>query len=308
MKHFFHYPSSDGKTQIYAVEWIPETKPFAVLQIAHGVTEYIERYEDFADYLNDRGIVVVGNDHLGHGKSIADDAESMYFGPAGSWNWAVKDIASLQQIMRQKYIDLPYIFLGFSLGSFLVRQFLIDYPKNVSAAIIAGTGQQPSWQLLFAKKIANHEAKKTGEDHTSPRIQKLTFESYNKHFAPNRTKYDWLCGNESSLDEYIKDSMRGEDFSSGLFRELLTGMIYTVNKDNIKNMSLDTPILFISGKDDPVGSFGKGVKKAYDAFKKAGMKQVTMCLKSNMRHDIFHEEKCMEVYEDIYKFIQRELK
>lgn len=170
-----------------------------------------------------------------------------------------------------------------------------DHPKNVSATIIARTGQQPSWQFLFAKKIANHEAKKVGEAHTSPRIQKFTFESYNKHFAPNRTKYDWLCASESSLDEYIKDSMRREDFSSRLFRELLNGMIYTVNKRNIKKMNLDTLILFISGKDDPVGGFGQGVKQTYDVFKKAEMKQVTMCLKSNMRHDIFHEEECLGV-------------
>ena len=70
VKREFTFPSADGKTAIHAVEWLPEGAPRAVLQIAHGVSEYVLRYEDFAGYLTERGFAVVGNDHLGHGLSL----------------------------------------------------------------------------------------------------------------------------------------------------------------------------------------------------------------------------------------------
>lgn len=219
-KREFYYPSADGKTQIHALEWLPETTPVAVLQVAHGVTEYIGRYEAFAEYFAKRGIVVVGNDHLGHGLSISEGSAPMYFGPEGSWNWAVEDVRTCREIMKKKYKDIPYCLLGFSLGSFLVRTYLINEPGTVDASILVGTGQIPLSQISFAKMIAKKEARKFGEDHTSPLIKKLTFGTYNRLFAPNRTDYDWLCASKKSLDEYIADSMRGEYFSAGLFRDL----------------------------------------------------------------------------------------
>lgn len=213
-KNEFYYPSADGKTQIHAVEWIPETEIKGVLQIAHGVTEYILRYEQFAEYLTQRGFVVVGNDHIGHGYSIAKNANPMYFGKEGSWNFVVKDIDTCKKMTKNKYPDKPYYLLGFSLGSFLVRTYLIDYKSDIpDATIIMGTGQIPPVQIALAKMIANSEAKKAGEEFTTEKIKALTFGTYNKIFRPNRTDFDWLCSNEEALDEYIKDPMRGGDFS-----------------------------------------------------------------------------------------------
>lgn len=74
-KEEFYYPSADGKTRIHGMAWLPECEPVGVIQIAHGVTEYIGRYEAFAEYFTDRGFVVAGNDHLGHGESVAEGAE-----------------------------------------------------------------------------------------------------------------------------------------------------------------------------------------------------------------------------------------
>lgn len=302
-KREFYYPSADGKTQIHAIEWVPEEKPVAILQVAHGVTEYIGRYETFARYFTDRGIVVVGNDHLGHGLSIAKGAEPMYFGPAGSWNWAVEDIHTCSQMMRKCYADVPYCLLGFSLGSFLVRTYLIDYPGAVDMVVLEGTGQTPPVQIAFAKQIANREARKVGEEHTSPLIKKLTFGSYNRLFAPNRTDYDWLCASEKSLDEYIADTRRGENFSAGLFRELLGGMAYTVKLDNMKKMHKKTHIHLVSGDKDPVGDCGKGVKRVYRDFRKVGCDDVSMKLYPGLRHDIFHEDCCEEIMEDVYQWL-----
>ena len=140
VKREFTFPSADGKTAIHAVEWLPEGAPRAVLQIAHGVSEYVLRYEDFAGYLTERGFAVVGNDHLGHGLSVSDGAPRLYFGPKGSWNWVVEDMEQLRKLTHRHFPNLPYFLLGHSMGSFLTRTYLIRYPGTVDGAIIMGTG------------------------------------------------------------------------------------------------------------------------------------------------------------------------
>lgn len=304
-KNEFYYLSKDGKTQIHAVEWLPEEQPKAILQIAHGVTEYILRYEEIAKFFTEKGVAVVGNDHLGHGKSISEGAEPMYFGPKDSWDWVVEDIKTCIDLTNNKYPNIPYYLLGFSLGSFVVRTYLIKYQGELDGAIIIGTGQIPSIQIALAKYMANKEAKKVGEDHTSATIRKLTFETYNKIFAPNRTKYDWLCANQQSIDEYMKDRMIGGDMSAGLFREMLSGMAFTAKQENINKIDKNLPILFLSGDKDPVGEQGKGVTRAYNCFKKAGIKEVNIKLYPGLRHDVLRENNRQDIFYDIYNFINR---
>ena len=306
-KREFYYPSSDGKTRIHAVEWSPDESPKAILQIAHGVTEYILRYEEFAEYLTNKGILVVGNDHIGHGSSIAENAKPMYFGPEGSFKYAVDDVNTLYKTTKEKYKNIPYIILGFSLGSFIVRRFLIDYPDTVDGAILVGTGQIAPIKIKIAKFIAKSEAKKHGEDNPTPMIKSLSFDNYNKLFKPNRTDYDWLCLSKTSLDKYIRDKNRGKELSAGLFREMLSGMEYTGNLENIKKMNKNITIIFLSGEMDPVGEKGKSVKKAYDYFKKAGIKDVSMKLYKDLRHDILHEDNAEQIYQDILEFINEKV-
>lgn len=303
-KEFF-YASADKKTTIHACMWIPEGEPKGVIQIAHGVTEYIKRYEPFAKYFTEKGYVVVGNDHIGHGKSIAKGSEPMYFGPEGSWNFVVSDIKNCMDITKKEFPGIPYTLIGFSLGSFVVRTFLIDYPEEkLDRVILMGTGQMSDVPIKIAKMMANSEAKKAGEEHSTPNIHNLTFGTYNKVFKPNRTEYDWLCANNDALDEYIKDPDRGGDFSAGLFRELLNGMLYTAKVKNIKKMNKDIPVLLLSGAMDPVGDCGKGVEKTFSTLKKAGIKNVSMKLYPGDRHDILHEKDKMDVYKDIEEWIK----
>ena len=306
-KNEFYYKSADGKTDIHAVEWLPEGQPVAILQIAHGVTEYILRYEEMAKYLTDRGIAVVGNDHLGHGSSISKGSKSMYFGPDGSWDWVVKDVHTCKELISNQFSNIPYCLLGFSLGSFVARTFLIKYPKDIDACILVGTGQIPSIQIAIAKYMAKKEAKKFGEDNTTPTIKQLTFGTYNKMFKPNRTDFDWLCASDKSLDEYIEDPMRGDCMSSGLFRELLNGMDFSGKMNNIEKMDKQIPVLFLSGDKDPVGNCGKGVEKAYNSFKKAGMSDISRKLYPGLRHDILHEDCRESIYDEIYRWMKNKI-
>ena len=307
-KKEFFYLSADGKTNIHAVMWLPDEKPKAILQISHGVTEYILRYERFANYLTDKGFIIVGNDHLGHGMSISKESKPMYFGPVGSWDYVVEDIKKCMEITKSEFGELPYFLLGFSLGSFVVRTFLIKYPQKINGVIVIGTGKTPDFQISLAKFVANLEAKKVGEDNTSPMIKKLTFDTYNKLFAPNKTDYDWLCSNDTALKEYIDDKNRGGNLSAGLFREMLDGMTFTGKQENINKMDKDTPIILLSGDKDQVGDSGKGVQKFFKCLKKAGIKNVTMKLYKDLRHDILHEKIKDEVYEDVYHFMEENMK
>ena len=306
MKKDFFYNSNDGVTTIHGIKWDVDN-PRAVIQIAHGVTEYIDRYDDFANFLNSKGFVVVGNDHIGHGKSIDESKGPMYFGNAGSWDYAVEDLYCLYNETKKDYESIPYFILGFSLGSFLVRTLLIKHPEVGDGAILMGTGQTSWLNIKLGLMMANSEVKKHGDSAFTDKIDDLTFGTYNKKFKPNRTKLDWLCGNEEALDKYLEDVNRGESFSAGLFRELLSGMMYDRYIGNIKKMNEDLPVLFLSGDNDPVGDFGKGVKTAYSDFKKAGIKNLDIKLYPGLRHDILNEKNKEDVYNDVFDWLDKRL-
>ena len=299
----FTYISANGKTPIHAVEWLPEGEVLAVLQIAHGVSEHILRYEPFARYLTQRGFAVVGNDHLGHGGSVIAGKERLYFGESGSWNMVVQDLEVLRQRTRQKFPSVPYFLLGHSMGSFLARTYLIRHHGTVDGAIIMGTGQMPPALIKGGILAAKFEGKRLGEDKPSPLIDKIAFAPYNKPFAPNRTTYDWLSVNEENVDAYIAHPLCGGIPSAGLFREMLTGISYITQQKNVALMDKNTPILFISGEMDPVGDLGKGVKLAYASFLAAGMQDVQLKLYPTLRHEILNEACRETVYEDLYNWM-----
>ncbi|MCF2663453.1 lysophospholipase [Oscillibacter valericigenes] len=303
VRNEFTFLSADGKTPIHAVEWLPESQVRAVLQISHGVSEYILRYEPFAEYLTARGFAVVGHDHLGHGQSVAEGSARLYFGPKGSWNWVVDDIDQRRNLAKEKFPQVPYFLLGHSMGSFLARTYLIRYPGAVDAVVIMGTGQMPPAVIAGGMAVAAEEARRVGEDQVSPLVDKLSFGAYNKRFAPNRTNFDWLSLNQDNVDRYIADPLCGGNATIGLFREMLGGLSFIAKPKNLKRMNLNIPVLFISGEMDPVGDCGKGVQRAYESFRKAGVRDVSLKLYPELRHEILNDTCRETVYDDIYQWL-----
>ena len=303
VKNEFFYPSADGRTQIHAVEWLPDGEVLAVLQIAHGLAEYVLRYETFAAYMTKRGFAVVGNDHLGHGQSAAPGAAPLYFGPKGSWSWVVEDIRRLRVDMGGKYCGKPYFILGHSMGSFLLRTYLIQYPGTVDAAIIMGTGHQSATMTGSGSALAKVLGLRGAEDRPSDLVDQLIFGAYNKQFAPNRTAFDWLSVNEENVDRYAADPLCGGKPALGLFREMMWGLALIRKMDNLKKMDVNTPILFAAGEQDPVGGNGRGVKRVYESFREAGVVDVTLRLYPGMRHEILNENGKEQVYQDIYEWL-----
>ena len=303
----FTFLSANQKTPIHAVEWLPEGEVRAVLQISHGVSEYILRYEPFAEYLTARGFAVVGHDHLGHGNSMTPDSKPMYFGPKGSWSWVVQDIEARRTLAREKFPGLPYFLLGHSMGSFLARTYLIRHPGKVDGAVLMGTGQMAPILIAGGKAVAAAEGLRVGEPNPSPLVQMLAFGTYNKVFAPNRTGFDWLSVNPENVDSYIADPLCGGNPSIGLSRHMLGGMSFIARPEELQKMDMTTPILFISGAMDPVGDCGKGVRRAYASFQKAGVQDVSLKLYPELRHEILCES-CREmVFEDIFLWLTSKL-
>ncbi|MGO5050421.1 alpha/beta fold hydrolase [Dysosmobacter sp. Sow4_B12] len=303
----FTFPSADGRTSIHAVEWLPDGPVRAVLQISHGVAEYILRYEPFAAYLTERGFAVVGHDHLGHGASVAEGAPRLYFGPRGSWDWVVEDLYTRRCLAGKRFPGVPYFLLGHSMGSFLARAYLIRYPGTVDGAVIMGTGHMTSAFVAAGRLFVGREIRRVGETRPSDAVTKLSFGTYNRAFAPNRTAFDWVSADRANVDAYIADPLCGGNPSMGLFREMLSGIAFMTRPENLRKMNANTPIFFVSGSMDPVGEFGRGVRRACRSFQKAGMREVSIKLYPGLRHEILNEACRKAVYADVCRWLERHI-
>ncbi len=303
----FHFPSHDGKTAIRAVEWRPEGEIRAVVQIAHGVAEYIDRYGVFANYLCEHGIAVIGNDHLGHGGSVTEGAPRVWFSEENGWECVVDDMHTLRLEGGKRFPGIPYFLMGHSMGSFLTRTYLIRYPGSVRGEIIMGTGHQGSALVAAGRAVAKIEAKRVGSAGFSPLIESMAFGAYNKPFAPNRTTHDWLSVNEENVDRYLADPLCGGKATVGLFYDMLGGIGFIRKPENIRKMDVRKPALFISGWEDPVGDMGKGVIAACNSFRNAGVTDLTLQLYPGMRHEILNEDGREQVYEFILDWLNKRI-
>lgn len=303
MRQDLWYPSC-GAGQIHGCRWTPDGEIKAVVQIVHGIAEFVERYDAFAEYLNSLGYLVVAEDHMGHGQSINGEGIQGYF--HGGWFNAVADTYRLLTDTKQAYPDVPYILFGHSMGSFMARTILCDYPDSgIAAAIICGTGWQPTFALPVLVKAIDGICKKNGEDKPNETLQKMIFGGYNNKIEHPRTAFDWLTRDKEIVDAYIAHPLCGFTGSAGLLREMMKGIYHIQKKENLAKMKKDLPVFFIAGGDDPVGSYGKGIHKCAEEFKKAGMTDVSVRVYPMCRHEILNEINREEVFEDIVQWIEK---
>ena len=185
--------------------------------------------------------------------------------------------------------DVPIVMMGFSLGSFILRDFLSRKHEHISQAVIAGTGTQPAFVLTLLKKLVKGETEKAGFDETTPLVKKLSFETYNRKIKPCKTTADRLCSDEKEVYLYLDDPLCSESISSGLFLQLLEEMEKTSGGETYKNRDKSMPVLLLSGSCDPVGNFRKGVEQIKKNMLHAGIGNIELKLIENSRHDIFHE-------------------
>ena len=308
-KEHLSFDSRDGKTKIHAVRYMPEdgTQIKGVLQIVHGMAEYFERYEEFAAFLTDRGYVVTGEDHLGHGSSVNDARGYGYFCEQDPATVVVRDVHRLKKLTQALYPDAPYFLMGHSMGSFIARNYIMRYGTGIDGAVIMGTGMQPKGLLVVSKAIANVQRAILGGTHKAKMLDKMAFGAYNKRIPNARTSFDWLSRENDRVDKYVADPLCGFLFTVNGFKTLFELLYRLTDKNELKNIPSALPILMVSGEEDPVGAYGKGVDAAYDSIRQAGVENIEKKLYPGARHELLNETNRDEVMQDIAAWLDKEL-
>ena len=304
------YLSHDGKTQIKARMWAPKKgstlSPKGIIQIVHGMAEHIDRYDDFACFLAQRGFVVCGHDHIGHGESAANPGQWGCMPACGGKEILVEDTHELRRIVAARFSGkTPHILLGHSMGSFIVRCYLARYGQGIAAVVLSGTAQQPLLISKLGHFAAQRIASSKGEDFKSTFLDSLGAGAFAKKIKTPRTAFDWISTDEAVVDAYIADDSCGVVFSAGGYATLtdLTGEM--VKSNCVMKVPPSIPVCFVSGSLDVVGENGKGVNKAAEMFRRAGIKQIDVKIFEGMRHEILNEQKKELVYASIVNWIER---
>ncbi len=285
----------------------PTVTPRAILQLSHGMAEHIMRYEPFAAFMAQNGFVVCGNDHLGHGKTSGDSAQDGFFATENGRDYVLKDLYEMNNIIRARYPDLPVILFGHSMGSFFARWFIEVYPQAADAAVICGTGGSNPISGI-GTLIMSVIKKCKGPTHISKFVDGLVFGAYQKRIPDAATAYDWLSVNTQNVEDYIADPKCGFPFTVGAFYDVVTLLQY-VNTDRWASaVRKDIPLYFIAGREDPVGNYGKGVVEVATRLQKAGVKNISIKLYNQMRHEILNENEKEIVWGDVLAWSENVLR
>ena len=296
MRTEFYIPSSDERTALHCYIWKPEGEAAAVVQLVHGMEEYIGRYDEFANFLTDNGYAVIGHDHLGHGQSVATPEDMGYFAKEKGYQCLLRDMHSVTLRAKKEFPDKPVFMLGHSMGSFFARRYITIYPRELSGLILSGTGQMPYLAVHAGKRTAKLIARTKGDHYRSPLVEKMALGSYG-------TLDQWLCTRKEVVDAYKADPLCGQPFTVNGFAnffQLLEQLALEKDKDKVpKNL----PILLIAGMKDPVGDKTKGVLKCYNRYKAMDMTDVDLIFYKDDMHEILNETDREDVYNDILHFL-----
>jgi len=300
----FAFKTKDNK-DIFTYNWLPENDKGlkAVVQLAHGMAEHGKRYERFAEALTDSGYGVYINDHRGHGKTAGSMEAMGYFADKNGWDLVVEDMHQLTGIIKKAHPGLPVFMLGHSMGSFLARNYIYLYGNELKGVILSGTAGDPGLLGSLGVLVAKRECKTKSKKTKSPLLHKLSFGSFNKAFKPARTDFDWLSRDPAEVDKYIQDPYCGEMFTAGFYLDLLEGMKQINLKSNMNLVPKNLPIFLFAGDMDPVGKNAKGVKQIFRAYEKAGIRDVSLKLYKDGRHEMLNETNRKEVFSDIIQWM-----
>lgn len=301
----FTYLSNDKATKIHAMEWRGKGPVRAILQIAHGMQEFIDRYDDFARFLADQGFLVVGNDHLGHGASIRSEEMFGYFAPKSPERVVLADMRELHRRTQEAYPEVPYFLLGHSMGSFFARAYVCIYGKYLDGAIISGTAYHSSFEALSGMLMCRVMARLRGWMYRSPMMTMIVMGGFNKRFEPARTKVDWLTRDEKIVDAYRADKRCHFMFTLNGYYGMFRVLKLLTEQRRLARMPVHLPLFFIAGEMDPVGNFGDGVKRVVVQLRTLGADRIECRLYPNDRHEVLNELNRSEVYKDVLEWLEK---
>lgn len=298
----FTLRSSDGRTPLHAVLWKPQGDPLAILQLSHGMVEYIERYDAFAQFLSAKGFLVVGHDHIGHGASIKNAADWGHFSDHNGFETVIEDLHVVRKHMQIEYPNLPYFLLGHSMGSFAVRNYITRHAQGLCGALILGTGNQDVLTLHAAHAMATLLSKTLGPRHRSKLLTYLALGSLNKPFR-SEGENAFLTRDQQIVAAYNAEPRCSFQFTAASYQSMFSGMLALHNRDVLSHMPRELPLFLASGSADPLGGMGKGIEKLLAAYKSLGMKDVTLKLYPDARHELLNELDRESIYADIFSWL-----
>ena len=299
----FYYPSSDGKNKIYAEVYEPtQGQVRAVIQLAHGMVDYVGRYTEIADYMTGEGFVFAGNHHLGHGKTASSHEDLGFFANHGGEDYLLRDMYEMNRRLREKYPGVPLIVMGHSMGSFITRLYLERYPESLDAVIIHGTaGKNPL--LPMGRFVTGFIRRFHNQHYRSRFVNSLALGAYNKAFPVTEGNRAWLSRDRalaSRTDEYT-DFI----FSVSAYADLFKMLSECNSKRWYREYPKALPTLIVSGTDDPVGGKNaKGPREVYDGLSAEGCEALTLKLYEGARHELFKEINREEVFTDLTSWIE----
>ena len=305
-KEEFYYDSFCNSNRIHAIKWVPEGTPLCIVQVVHGMAEHMGRYEEFASFLTEHNIMVVGEDLLGHGLSMGENPPG-YFCEKEPGKILAEDVRILKDIIRKEYPDTPYVLFGHSMGSFITRNFIHTYSKEVDGAILSGTGMLPKVLMYVLMALLRIQMALFEPQQVSPLMNKLAFGSYLKRIKNAKTESDWLTTDIEQVEEFLKDPLCGFRLTLNGFKgmeELIKGLY---NREEASTINKDFPMFFIYGEEDPVGDYGKQVSSSIRFYKTLGMNKISNKVYPGKRHELLHEDIRLEVMQVVLDWIHKEI-
>lgn len=295
---------SYGEMTIKGYKWFDEQPKRGIIVLAHGMAETIERYDALANFLVKNGFVVYGYSHRGHGKTAGAIDKLGIIGDSG-WIKMKEDLRRAVDLGVTEYPGLPVFIIGHSMGSFLLRDYLLDYSQTLKGAIISGTGFMPSMLLRLGRGIAAMECKIKGCKHPSKLIDKIAFGRNNKGIKNPITPFDWLSRDASIINAYMKDPFCGQMHTAGFFYEFFDNLLRILYTDSFSQKKENLPLLILSGDSDPVGDYGRGVRRTQSYYEQHGFK-TQLKLYPRGRHEMLNEINRLEVFQDILEWLNEQ--
>lgn len=301
------YKSANGVSHVTYYLLVPEeVEVRGIVQIAHGMCEYFSRYTAFAKYLCGLGFIVCGNDHIGHGASVARPADLGFFAARDGWRYLVEDVEQLIDLMQRRYPHLPYFLLGHSMGSLIARLCLTERGDRLTGCILIGTAG-PSAAASSAAHLADSIARSRGMTYRSGLLSRLTFQGYDRRIEHPRTVFDWLSRDADVVALYQSDEKCNFIFTATGFRDLYTLVTKANATQTFRRTPRSLPLLLLAGDKDPVGKYGEGVRRVANLYRGAGVKDLEVIFYKDARHEVLNELGRLDAFADISRWLERQL-